>query len=168
MSEILAHATDDRHQTKCGQHSATCTTLPHSSSRIPHVRAHGVFSLCWGELLLSEPVICHPTIPHISAVLPLRRRADWSRNFGRKYRDLWNSYLDTNQSLHFSPQRQFFRVHHFLRRMFADVTDDNTPNKMREARRRVYDPAAQQQQQQQAGPCARALSFLYCGELLLS
>ena len=29
-------------------------------------------SLCCGELFVSEPAICHPTISHISAVLPLR------------------------------------------------------------------------------------------------
>ena len=68
------------------------------------------------------------------------------------------------QSLHSSPQRQFFHAHQFLRRFLAYVTDDKTPNKMREARCRVYDPAAQQQQQQQrqqAGPCARAISSPY-------
>ena len=58
-------------------------------------------------------------------------------------------------------------MHQPLRRFLAYVTDDDkTPNKMREARRRVYDPAAQQQQQQQAGPCARAVSSPYCGEFL--
>ena len=64
----------------------------------------------------------------------------------------------------------FFTYIQFLRRRFVHVTDRKTPNKMREARRRVYDPAAQQQQQQQqqAGPCARAVSSLYCGELLSS
>ena len=64
-----AHTTDDRHQTIWGKHNATCTTLPHSgSSRMHHVRALGESSLCCGELLLSAPVICHSTIPHISAV----------------------------------------------------------------------------------------------------
>ena len=102
-------------------------TLQHSSNRIHHVRARGVSSLGCGELLLSEPVICHPTIPHISVLLPLRERADWSRNFGRmSYRDLWNSNLDANQSFHFSPQRQFIYVHQLLRRVFANVIDDNT------------------------------------------
>ena len=48
----------------------------------------------------------------------------------------------------------------------AQIDDDKTPNKMREARRRVYDPAAQQAA---AGrPCARAVSSPYCGEFLLS
>ena len=56
----FANTTDDRHQTTRGEHDATCTTLPHSSSRIHHVRARGVSSLCCGELLLSEPVICLP------------------------------------------------------------------------------------------------------------
>ena len=65
----FAHNTDDRHQTIRGQHNATCTTLPHSSSgRIHHVHARGESSLCCGDLLLSEPVIYHSTIPHLSAV----------------------------------------------------------------------------------------------------
>ena len=42
------------------------------SSRIHRVRARGESSLCCGELLLSELVICHSTLPHISAMLPLR------------------------------------------------------------------------------------------------
>ena len=109
---IFAHTTDDRNQTTCGQHNATCTTLPHSSSRIHHVRARGVSSLCCGELLSSKPVICHPTIPHLSAVLPLRGRADWSRNFERKYRNL-RINLDTKQSLQFSQQRQIFTYTNF-------------------------------------------------------
>ena len=167
MPENFAHLTDARHQTTCGKHNATCTTLPHSSSRMHHVRARGGSSLSCGELLLSEPVICQPTIPHLSTELLLRGCAHSSRNFARKYRDLWNCNLDTNQCLHFSPQRQFFHAHQFLRRFLAYVTDDKTPNKMREARRRVYGRAAQQQQQQ-AGPCACAVSSLYCGELHLS
>ena len=36
---------------------------------------YGVSSLCWGELFVSVPAICHPTIPHVSAVLPLRAHA---------------------------------------------------------------------------------------------
>ena len=71
--EDFAHTTDDRHETTRGQHNATCTALPHSSSReIHHVRARGESSLCCGELLLSELVICHSTLPHIPAMLPLR------------------------------------------------------------------------------------------------
>ena len=64
---------DDRQQTACREKSAT--TLPHSSSGSQHhLCARGVSSLCCGELLVSEPVICHPTISHVSAVLPL-----WAR-----------------------------------------------------------------------------------------
>ena len=71
--EDIAHSTDGRHQTTWGQHNATFTTLPHSSSsRIHHVRARGESSLCCGELLLPEPVISHSTIPHLSAVLQRR------------------------------------------------------------------------------------------------
>ena len=66
----LCKIEDDRQQTTCGEHNGT--TLPHSSSgRQHHLCAHGVSSLCCGELLVSEPVICHPTIPHVSVVLPL-------------------------------------------------------------------------------------------------
>ena len=61
----------DRQQTPCGEHNAT--TLPHSrSSGQHHVCVHGVSSLCCGGLFVSESVICHPTIPHIYAVLSLR------------------------------------------------------------------------------------------------
>ena len=42
-----------------------------SSGRQHHLCARGASSLCCGELLVSEPVICHPTIPHVSAALPL-------------------------------------------------------------------------------------------------
>ena len=45
-------------QTTCGEHNAT--TLSHSSSgRQHHLCARAVSSLCCGELLVSEPVICH-------------------------------------------------------------------------------------------------------------
>ena len=77
-----------------------------------------------------------PTIPRLSAVLPLRGCAlvHWSRNVGRKYRDLWNSNLNTNQSLHISPRRQCFYVHQFLRRFLAHVINNKTSNRMRGAR----------------------------------
>ena len=56
-----------RQQTACGEHNAT--TLPHSSSgRQHHICARGVSSLCCSKLLVSEPVICRPTPPHVSAV----------------------------------------------------------------------------------------------------
>ena len=65
----LCKTADDTQQT-CGEHNAT--TLPHSSSgRQHHLCARDMSSLCCGELLVSEPVICHPNIPHVSAVLPL-------------------------------------------------------------------------------------------------
>ena len=63
-----------RSQTTSRQHAeSTTTSLPHSSSdssRQNHVCAHGVSSLCCGEFFVSEPTICHPSIPHILAVLP--------------------------------------------------------------------------------------------------
>ena len=67
----LCKIADDIQQTTCGEHNAT--TLLHSSSgRWHHLCALGMSSLYCGELLVSEPVIiCHPTIPHVSAVLPL-------------------------------------------------------------------------------------------------
>ena len=66
----LCKIADHRQQTTCGEHNAT--TLPHSSSgRQHHLCARGVSSLCCGELLVSEPVIFHPIIPHVSAVLLL-------------------------------------------------------------------------------------------------
>ena len=60
--------------------------------------AHSVSSLCFGEMLVSEPVItCHPTIPHVSAVLPLWVRVSIDAD---TYKDLRNSNnLDTNTSL---------------------------------------------------------------------
>ena len=73
-SEFFAKIADDTRQTTCGEHNAT--TLPHSgSSRRHHVRVHGVSSLCCHELFVSEPAVCHPTIPHISVVLLLRAHA---------------------------------------------------------------------------------------------
>ena len=71
---ISCKIADDRQQTTCEEHNAT--TLPHSSSgRQYHLCARGESSLCCGELLVSERVvICHPTIPHVSAVLPLWMR----------------------------------------------------------------------------------------------
>ena len=43
-----------------------------SYGRQYYVCAHGVSSLRCGEFFVSEPAICHPTPPHVSAVLPLR------------------------------------------------------------------------------------------------
>ena len=66
---FFAKIADDRQQTTCGP---AAQHLPHSSSsRQHHVCAHGVSSLSCGELFMSEPAICHPTIPHLRAVLPL-------------------------------------------------------------------------------------------------
>ena len=73
---------------------------------------------------------------------------------------------EDSTTLRVQPCRQAV-VGYILRRFIAYVTDDKSLNKMRKARRHVYDPAAQQQQQQ-AGPCARAVSSPYCGEFLLS
>ena len=53
-----------------------------SNSRQHHVCARDVSSLCCDELLESEPVIYHPTIPHFSAVLPLRARGHRCVNIG--------------------------------------------------------------------------------------
>ena len=69
-----------------------------------YVCARGVSTLRCGELLVSELVICHPTIPRISAVLPLCARDHQCGKTGTFVIE----NLNANPSLHLRPQMQFF------------------------------------------------------------
>ena len=137
------------------------TTLPRSSSSWQHhVCAHGVSSLCCGELFISEPVTCHPTISYISAVLPLHAHAHRTRHGFHNIpgvevsaspipvyvRKTWKALRLGNQLF----PRVIFQF--FLRR--SQMTDSR--QHLRRAQR--YNPAAQQQQQ--ATPCMCAWRFL--------
>ena len=125
-----------------------------ASQQQHHVCARGVSTLCRGELLLLEPAICHPTIPHISAMLRLRARGHRLRRFGRNYGGLLNYNVHIKPSLHLRPQRQFFFV--MLSEICCPHHRWQTPDNMRRAQLRVR-------------PClpAAAGRTVYCGELLL-
>ena len=90
------------------------TTPPHSSSgsRQHHICAHDGSSLCCSELFVSEPVVCHRTIPHISAVLPLRTHVHRSSHFGQNYmcRELENINFYNNSYFTFTSTQTVFYV----------------------------------------------------------
>ena len=67
---VRSQSTDSRQDVESSTLQPCCTAAVVGDTI--YLCALGVSSLCCGELLVSEPVIiCHPTIPHVSAVLPL-------------------------------------------------------------------------------------------------
>ena len=105
---------DVRQQTTCGEHHST--TLPHgSSSKQHHVCAHGVCIRYAAATFLrrSLPLVTPPH--HIFLLCSVACACPWhvrrSRHFRRKYRELCNSNLLTNPSLHLHLHKQYYYVH---------------------------------------------------------
>ena len=90
-------------------------------------------------MFFSEPVIWHPSIPHLSAVLPLDARAHRLHQVRWKYRDRWTSTLKPNCPYNSVHRSSFFYVPYipvFFWSFFARVTDDR-----HQATFRVHDAA---------------------------
>ena len=116
---VRSQMTDSRQHAE----STNATTLPHR--RQHHLCARGVSSLCCGELLVSKPVICPSTIPHVSSVLPLWVRVSIDRcgNIGN-FKNSNN--LDTNQPIlaHSRPQREALFNESLFFFFVAKIADD--------------------------------------------
>ena len=112
----------------------------------------------YAAAIVSEPVISHPTIAHVSAVLLLwvRVSIDECGNIGT-FKNSNN--LQTNQPIlkQLRPQKQFFNEY-FFSFFLAKIADD----------RQQQTTCGEQNTTTVVGPCARAVSSPCSGELLLS